>query len=529
MNIGATYGLVQAGLFVLIIGAILSWVCTNGLRSLLARPYLDLGTGELRRQANPRYLKHFLFFGVVFLLFPLFLLYQHVSNPIQPPSTATVQQEFNRKDKHALDASWKTYALKAIDGWQDSGFDFSADDYFWVISFDSCFIKVQSLVDDSVKVVKIAIQAHQARLTKPAAIYLKTPVAKPPLYNGLARNVFLKRWSFNDQLSSRKFSVYSAFLLLGTASFLLSFVLFGYKEQPAKAHPKTTSVSTTTQSSPAQPDRETYPLVDIAHLTKVITTELTQAYKENRTHNVVKQYWHLLEDFNFRKQVEAKMHDLDAVKALRDSIRELQTSDLKDKKAEAGLEADIAEDEVRKARAESEKRKFEQPNREKECLKIKTRYQGRLSKISFDNYKEYLQTDQPKEHRQAFIQEAIKDTKTIDGFLDQLIEIGITPRELEAIIQDILQEDKKSAADKTAEATQEAADELRSQEEVILKEIKTRRKQEAGFEKEIFETNQELETQPNDFALKEKLRQLTDDLEYVQNKIQTLKQKLKSM
>ena len=90
-------------------------------------------------------------------------------------------------------------------------------------------------------------------------------------------------------------------------------------------------------------------------------------------------------------------------------------------------------------------------------------------------------------------------------------------------------QNEKSAADKTAEATQEAADELRSQEEVILKEIKTRRKQEAGFEKEIFETNQELETQPNDVALKEKLRQLTDDLEYVQNKIQTLKQKLKSM
>ena len=187
----------------------------------------------------------------------------------------------------------------------------------------------------------------------------------------------------------------------------------------------------------------------IGALVRTITEELSGAYKTGRTANVVKKWRVRLEDYNFRQEVETKIKNIDELNKFRDSVRELLTAGLKDKKAVSGLEADIAQDEARKAKAEKEKKQYGHPSREMEKRQIKAKYQSRILKLSLDSIKEYLQQGRLKEQYSTLINEAFKQTNNANDFLDKLIiDSNIDVQTFKSIIQDIIREDKKSAFEK---------------------------------------------------------------------------------
>jgi len=520
----------------LIMGMVVSWASTNSLRRLLLRPELSLTTREVRQQLDSRYLKWAVIAGGLFTFLASYFLYQHFSQPVKPPATAMVQQEFSRyqKNDRPLDNSWRTYALKSEDVWKESGFDFRSQDYFWLISFDSAFIKIQSLVGDSTKIIKMASRVQQVSLGKNSAVYLSVPLKNPPLYNGQATNLFLKRWSFDAMVAQRRFLVFPALFLIGLGSFVLSFAFFGYKEaglvsdSPQGKPTERGAMTGMERGKTAVMGDGSYDRANqnIVQMVEQITDELAIAYQTGRTGNVVKAWWKRIQDHNLVREVEGKIKNIDELTKFRDSVRELASSDLKDKEKFSGLKANIAENEAREAKAAKEKRGYSEVSATatEDCKVMLERYRLQLMKAGYDTIKDPLQLSELGPHHDWFVEQS-----NIYGFIEKLVlEESITsPQKLESLIQDIIQDDQRSTTeDKATQAYEESLRKHEAPKQVIAKKIKELQAEKFKLEKALKQFKQ-IEDPPDQVEIS--IKQCETELERVNNDIIAYKQKLKSM
>jgi len=531
-------------IFSLTLAGLVAWLLhpffSKWLKALLSTFEVNIMTNEVTSGVKPFSTFLLIAAGSIFFIIGAWLAATRLSAKPVPPAPAAILQEFRAYEKNRADyffgPEWRNFHLNQNDNWQPSELKFSAGDYVWAISYDSCYIKIEPFNGDPPIIEKFAGSLYQKRLPQEAAVYFHVPLVQLPYYDKTLHNVWVKKWSFTKVQTDRARALVGSLFCMFVGFLLLPFGMAEAAKQTPKSKQPESGVDIKddvfSKNQEAEMDPEKNPNMSIESIMQNLQKHASAgnvgvfgyAWKQSimrfrtaqQTRNLAEMQKHfeqlskLYETLNGAQQHQRKFNRFMKTSKIEEEIEDLKLK--------------IEREELQQQYKQTKQGGISEKDHKRATL---SKYVIQLQKTTLAAYKEQFQDEGLASQYPRFVDEAIQRAANIEQFLEAMVESNISHAEFERLIKAMLVEhdEEQSGAEKKAQETEQALKKREAVKKVIEEQIKEERKK--FFEKkewlEYIKSGPPSENKNRDIA------QTDSEIKTLEQEIQALEQKRRGM